>query len=387
MKFFGIRFSRDIHRVQVAHALRSVALSFVSVYVPIFLLSHGSGLQEVILFYVAFHLFGLAAGLFLVVPSMRRYGLTRTLRFSLLLSLLFFLTLNLIPVCGVSWPLVALVGGAANLFYWLPLNILLLRHSEEKSMGSDLGGFFALPKIFGIVGPIISALLIPFLGFWPIFLVSAVGLVVSYLPLLGVGENAIMVDIRPGVIWSELRRRKSLFFLEAFDNIIEESEWFWGIFVFLVVGSLSAPGLVGGIESLGGALFALLVGRYANRHMKKILIASSFALATVWVARFFIETSISAYVVTLVASFVMMAFLVSYMGTIYRKVKRDDEETFIVLREIPTTIGRMVVFGGILLAVSEPRRFFLLPIAAIFVVLAVFAVRGGRIGFRAERAS
>jgi hypothetical protein len=82
MRFFDVTFSRDIHRVQVARALHSVALPFVSVYVPIFLLSHGYALSEAIGFHVAFHLFGLVAALFLVVPSMRRYGPIGTPRFS-----------------------------------------------------------------------------------------------------------------------------------------------------------------------------------------------------------------------------------------------------------------------------------------------------------------
>jgi len=386
MRFFDTTFSRDIHRVQVAHALHSVALSFVSVYVPIFLLSHGYALSEAIYFYVIFHACGLLAALFLVVPSMRRYGPIRTLRFSFALSIVFFLSLNLIPFWGIPWPVVALIGGTANLFYWLPLNILLLRHSDKKTMGSDLGGFFALPKIFGVAGPLISAVLIPIIGFWPMFIMTAFGLVLSYLPLVGMESGSVAVDIRLSGIMSQLRRRRRLFFLEAFDNIVEESEWFWGIFVFLVVGSLSAPGFVGALESLGGALFALMVGKYANRRMGKMLFISSFALAAVWIARFFVDTPVTAYGITLVASFTMTSFLVSYMGTIYRAVKHDDEETFIVIREIPTVLGRSIVFGGVLLAVSAPRYFFIVPIVAVLLILAVSA-RGLRISRAAVRTS
>lgn len=375
MHFFGMTFSRDIHRVQVSRALHAVALSFVSVYVPIYLLVHGYDLMAVIFFYVAFHLFQLFAAIFLVVPSMRRYGPTKVLRFSFVLSILFFLSLNLLPLSGIPWSVVAFLGGASNIFYWLPLNLLLLRSSNHETMGSDLGGFFALPKIFGIAGPIISALLIPILGFWPMFLVSALGLIISYIPLSGMRTEDAAVDIRFSALWSEIRRRRKILALEGFNAAIEESEWFWGIFVFLIVGTLAAPGLVGGLEALGGALFALLVGTYANRKMGRVLMVSALSLMAVWAVRFFVDVPLWAYIVTLVASFIMTSLHVSYIGTIYRTIKRDNEVIYIVVREIPIMLARMVVFGGILLFVTELRNFFFVPIVALLALLLIFGIR------------
>ena len=69
-----------IYRVQTAHVIRSVALSFVSVYVPAFLLTHGFSLRETVLFFVAYHGIGLIAVFVVVIPMLRKWGLVATIR-------------------------------------------------------------------------------------------------------------------------------------------------------------------------------------------------------------------------------------------------------------------------------------------------------------------
>lgn len=376
MRFFGHEFTRDVHRVQVAQALHSVALSFVGIYVPAFLLTHGFSLSRTIVFFVVFHVVSLAFGLAACPVLMGRFGLAGTLRLSFPIQILYFVLLNLFPIYGIPWALIAAVGGIANITYWMPLNILLVKHADKEKMGSDLGVFFALPKVFGIAGPIIGAVLVPFVGFWPMFLVSGLALAVSFLPLIGIRKEEILPDFRISRAWSELKKRRLLFFLEGLDNVIEESEWFWGMFVFVLIGSLSVPGIVGGLESLGGAVFAMLVGKHADKGATRLIPIASVALSVAWIVRFFVHDPVSAYAVSFVSSFLMTSFLVSYFGMMYRKIKGDGEEEFMILREIPTTLGRLIVFGAVLVSASDPRPMFFLPIAAIAVlILALFMKR------------
>ncbi len=375
MRIFGVAFSRDIHRIQLAHTLRSVALSFVGVYVPIFLLTHGFSLSDTIIFFVVFHAFGLAFGLTMCPLAMRRWGMTQTLRASYFPQIAFFVALHFLPQISFVWPIVAVLGGIATFAYWMPLNILFVKHAETKKMGSDLGLFFALPKIFGVAGPLVSAAVIPFFGFWPMFIVAGCGLILSYLPLIAIEKHELMAEFRLSQSIQKIRKRKFLFFLEGFDNIIEESEWFWGIFVFLLIGSLVTPGIVGGLEALGGALFAILVGKFANQHALKLIPIASVGLMALWAIRFFIESPFSAYLASLSTSFVMTLFIVTYFSFIYKKIKNDDEETFLILREIPTVLGRFVVFGCILLTAVQPKYFFILPIFAISLLLLFLFLR------------
>jgi hypothetical protein len=363
---------QPIQKVNISHTINRVALSFINVYVPAFLLTLGFSLSEVIFYFAVSHVTGLLVTLFLYVPLMKKIGIITLFKLNyplqiLYLFLLFFLQEQSIPL----W-IIALLYGAANYAYWIPLNLLFIRHSAQEEMGSNFAKFFALPGIFSIIGPLIGAVLIPFIGFWPVFVISAIGLVLSFLPLASVAGEGITVSLHFSKAWKRISRNKFLFVLEGFDNVIEESEWFWGIYVFLIIGSLSTPGIIGSLEAIGGALFTLLVGKYANRHGKKFIPIATILLMGVSVSRLLIADPLPAYIITVAASFIMTLFLVSYFSTIYKTVKDDDEEEFIILREIPTVLGRMVVFGGILLTATNPRLFFLVPLVFTVLLLLIY---------------
>lgn len=377
MKLFSFENERDIYRIHLSHTLRNVALSVINIYIPIFLLNQGYSLSITIVFFIIFHSIGVLFAIFIFPILIRKWGLVALLKINYPITIIFFFLLNFLPVFPFLFWILAIVGGLATFSYWIPMNILLIKHSEKEKMGSDLGNFFALPKAFGIVGPLISAVLISFIGFWPVFILVILGLVFSYLPLIGIRNNEITssFDFKITRIWGKIRERKSLFILEGLDNILEESEWYWGIFVFLMIGSLQAPGIVGSLEALGGALFAVFVGKHANRSVKFLIPIASSGLIIVWVTRLFIESALPAYMITIIASFLMTLFLVSYFSMIYRSVKNQKEEEFLILREIPTYLGRMVVFTTILLTLSNPRLFFLLPILAIVILLLVLILK------------
>jgi hypothetical protein len=370
---------REIHRIHVAHTFRGFVLSFISVYVPIYLLTLGYSISSVVFFYALYHLAGLLITFLLINPLIQNWGILKTFKLYYPIEICFYLLLYFLSVFDISIWVIAIFGGAATFFYWVPLNILLVKHSDYDKMGSDLGSFFALPKFFKILGSLISAILIPFFGFWPVFVFVMIGLIISFLPLAEIERSSVRVTLKFKDAWKKIRKRKTLFVLEGFDNILEESEWFWGIYVFLIIGSLSAPGIAGSLEALGGAAFAFAVGRYANKNSLRMVVLGSLGMIMISIFRIFVQNPILAYVITLVASFVMTMFLVSYFSVIYKAVKKDgDEEEFIILREIPTVLGRMVVFVTALLVIFSPNLFFILPIIASIFMLLVFYLRKHR---------
>ena len=374
MKTFSFKNKREIYRIHISHTLHHIVLSIISVYIPIFLLSQGNSLSKTITFFVTFHITGLLFALLVCPALIKKWGLVRLLKIYYPLEISFFILLNFLPSLPVIFWLIAVIGGLATFSYCIQINILLIKNVESGKIGSDLANFFALPKIFGILSPLISAALIPLVGFWPVFVIVILGLIISYLPILGIRKSEITqtFDFRLSHAWTKLRERKFLFVLEGFDNIIEESEWFWGIFVFLIIGTLEAPGIVGALNALGGAAFTIIVGKYANKNAKTLIPLASLGLIIIWVTRVFVGSSLAAYTITLVASFIMTLFLVSYFSFIYQSVKNQQEEEFLILREIPTVLGRLVVFSVILMTINNPRWLFILPILATLILLITF---------------
>jgi MFS family permease len=375
MKFRSFLAKGDLNRVLVAHIARGVALSMISVYVPVLLLESGQSLSFVIVFYCVAHVSGLLAALFVIVPLMRRYGVVHVFKLYYPLEIAFFVLLNFFFFTGemmLMW-IAAVLAGVGSFAYWVPHNILFLRNSKKEVMGNELSTFFALPKIFNIAGPLLAAAIVVSFGFVPMFVIASVVLLLSYTPLRAIHDDMVSLEIRLDNVFVKLWRRKRLFFMEMFDNIVEESEWFWGIFAFLIIGTLDAPGYIAAAAAIGSALFARFVGKRIDKgSASKYVMIASVGLIGLWGMRFFVDSPGTAYAVTAAASFMMAMFLISYFALILKVVKGDDEDEFIVLREIPTVVGRLIVFGAILLFVhswDSQRLVFFVPIVAILFLI------------------
>ena len=369
-----IRDRREIYRIHIAHTIRSIALSFVSIYVPIYLLTLGHSMVDVISFYVIFHGFGLLFTLIVVSPLIQRIGLVRIFQFYYPLEILFYASLYFMQDWHIPFSLVAMIGGMATFTYWVPLNILLVKHADFDKMGTDLAMFFALPKILQVINPLISVGLIYFVGFWPIFIIAILGLILSFIPLHGIKSHESKLSLHWKETFAKIKKRKKLFFLESLDNVIEESHWYWSIYVYIMIGSLAVPGIIGSLSSIGGILFLFIIGKRVNKNPHKLIIIAALCVIVVSVGRIFSHGQIMAYVLTLAGAFSMTFFLVPYFGYIYRSIKDRNEEEFIILREVPTVIGRMIVFGCIILTIDHPQYFFILPIIVALILLVIFIV-------------
>lgn len=366
----------DIAKVYTAHTINGFALSIISVYIPIYLLTLGYPLEKVILFFAVSHIFGLLIGLFVYVKIMEKVGVIRTFKLYYPLQIIYLVFLFLLGTFNYPPEIVAMMYGGANYAYWMPINLLFLKHSPREEMGSNMSKFFAYPKFFAIIGPIIGVVLIPFIGFWPIFALTILGIFISYIPLMSVDDKAIKVSLNLKKGWERISKNKSLFTFEVFDNIIEESEWFWPIYLFLIIGTVSTPGIVGSLEAVGAVIFALVIGRFSNKNSKKLIPISAIILVLIFASRIFINQPIPAYVITIVAAFTITMFLVTYFSTIYKTVKGEGEEEFLILREIPTLLGRLIVFGGIYLCIKNLNYFFIIPVVVTIFLIILYYWKG-----------
>jgi len=282
----------------------------------------------------------------------------------------------MIKTSGITPEIIAVFNGTATFAYWIPMNIYLIKHSNNQEMGSNISKFFALPNLFGIVGPLLGAFLIPIFGFVPIFVFTILGLLSSFVPLASVGNEGININFNFSRSWKRFFRSKTIFLFEFLENIVEESEWFWAIYAFIIIGSLTTPGIVGSLEAVGGSVFTLLFGKLANKHAKKLVPLTVFFLLFLFILRIFVKAPISAYSLTITASFILSFFMVAYYSTVYKTVKNDNEEEFMLIRDIPVVLGRMVVFGAIYLTLPFLRYFFLLPIFVICLLLLLYFWKG-----------
>lgn len=146
------------------HSIQSFALSMIGIFIPIYLLTLHYSVSQVLLFFITHYSFLLVFA-FVAIYTASHIGLQQTIiaRFPFLFA--YFVLLYLLPSVKIPLFAIALLGGLASAFYWIPLHILFTRNAEKKDVGASTGKLFAFPKLASIAGPLIGGYTAAIFGF------------------------------------------------------------------------------------------------------------------------------------------------------------------------------------------------------------------------------
>ena len=351
-------------------SLNSFAMSFVAVFIPIYLFKLGYSFQMIMVWMMIHHA-TLLISAFIAVRVSNKIGLVHSLhiRFILLLSYFLLLLFGLKDL-PVLFYIIPILSGAEAAFYWIPLNILFVRNTKEENMGKSMSRFFVVPKAISMAGPLIGGLIAVYLGFNTLFILAMFLLFFTFLPIASLSSektNFIFTREKFKEIW---RKNKRYFVPEIIDNLAEDAMALWSIFIYLQLASTLEVGIIGTITSLASLFFTLTIGKLTDRWNKhKLIKIGAILVSIVWFINFtigeFIPNQYLFYVATIFATLSLKVFLVPYSSMMYNQARKDDAQ-FLVLREIPTVLGRLILFSiAILLHDNLPLIF--LSVGIIFI--------------------
>jgi MFS family permease len=323
------------------------ATGLISVFVAIYLLEIGYSLQWVI-YYLMIHHAVLLLGAFLAVFISNKIGLVRVFILRLFFLIGYLLLLFFLPTLPILFFIIPVLSGLESAFYWTPLNILMVRNTEENTMGKSFSRFLVIPKIISFAAPIVAAFVILQYGFSALFAIAIGIFIFSTLPLLPLESektNFIFTWKRAREIYSE---NKKFFIPEVIDNLAEDAMVFWSILVFLSLSSVFHVGAIASTVAVTSIIFTILLGNLTDNWNKhKLITIGAISLTLAWTLIFFIGTYTTVpwifYVGTIFVSLAMKTFLIPYGSLLYNRARKDDAQ-FLVLREIPTILGRQILF-------------------------------------------
>lgn len=351
-------------------AFNNLAMGIIGIFVPIYLLDLGYSFTYVMIF-LAVHHSTLLAATFMSVFISNKIGLVKVLQIRFLFLFAYIFALYSLPEMPALLFWIAILGGIEAAFYWEPLNIFFIRNTEENKMGAALSALSVVGKIVGIITPLIGAFVAVQYGFSALFIVAAMLFVIPIIPILPLSSektNFIFTWARAKEIYIQ---NKHYLIPEIIDNLAEDAMVLWMIFIYMKLVSVLEIGILGTVISLTGILFVVTIGKLSDEwDTLKLLRIGAFLVTVSWIFGFFVAeyavNNILFYVVTIVMAFVMKVFLVPYGSFLYNRARKDDAQ-FVVLREIPTIGGRLILFAlAILLQDNLPILFLLIGILFIY---------------------
>ncbi len=354
--------NKDIKRIYIINAIDALAFSISGIFVPIFLLQSGARIRDIALYYIIHNIVLLLTALIVGLIA-GKVGLKKTI---LLRYPFLFIFLGLLVYWRYSAGniiLLALVGGIQASLFWIPMNIFFGRHTKIRGLGQAIGKLNAIPQLASLGGPLLGGLIAAAFGFRALFAATFVISIFSLIPLFAAGEIKDHFKFQPRRGLAFFLDRPKILLADIMDNIGGEMEGIiWPIFVFLTVKNTVSVGFVGTLVALGSFVFTVVVGNLADKKKERDLIkmAVPFLLA-IWLLRLYIRSSAMIYLVTLAAGFALTLLTLPYTRLIYSGAKRERNESFFIMKEVPTVAGRLIIFT--LIYIFADHIVWLFPVA------------------------
>ncbi|MCP4294278.1 MAG: MFS transporter [Proteobacteria bacterium] len=335
--------------------LHSFLIGLFPFYIPVFLWKTGTSIGEISLF-ISLTGVGFCITLWIWDRLHKKVGLNRIIALSFLLeagllAMIFFREYSLLI------PLLALLNGAYNCFFWTTQRVLFLDIILPNTSGRKFGNLQILAAILLKSGIFVGGILLDTFGFGTVFIfssivvISSVILISSYRNIPGFSSD--LIKTRP-IGFKEIYKFKDslgsrfVFIIDGLFLFLES--YFWLISIFLIVKeSFLGLGVMIIVLMLTFTLLFWLIKNSIDRLPREITFKLSVLLYAVsWVFRGIMNENLESWAVILLL--VLIAFFTSFFRLTFNKrffdlAKESSSHGYLILKSYYSQASVAVLFG------------------------------------------
>ena len=362
-----------MNEIYLSFGIQNFALGLISIFIPIFLYDLGYSIPWILFFYfllpLNFVLFGYWGARGVAVLGIKR---------SMLVSIfLLFAQLLGLRYLG-AWPLLFFILPTVQafkaMFYNYSFNLNFIQHSDSKHRGKEVSSLQATALISSLLSPFLGGIVIKYFGFNALFIIAAILLFISIIPLAFLKETYEKVDFSRGRMFRDILSRAGRPVALSFSGFAVE-EWIgyviWPIFLTVIFISTESIGAISSLTALVTFLVFYFVGRLSDRTDKRKLIKfGTLFYFTSWLGRIFASGFMSVLFVDTYKSITGYILRIPWTSYTYDLAARSNYFKFIVEREIIFDLSRVVVAPFIILIFIVNYH----PFVISFAVAALFSL-------------
>lgn len=253
----------------LADTLRMVALSMVSVFIPIFLVELGFAVKDVALMMLGVYLGSILVH-WLVLSIIGNFGVKNTMIFSyattiIMYGLLFNYELILAGMSHTGF-LVMIMGLeiVTQTCYWTSHHIYFMQSTDEVNSGQKLGLLVAVPAIFGIVSPFIGSIVITEFGFEGAFFLSGILMIVGACSLFYSSDIKTRINLKLGRVLDIKQGKKNLIlYIQGMGYA--GTSFYWPLLMFVQSIKILSMGFLYLLSNIAYAVVSYLSGRNCDK--------------------------------------------------------------------------------------------------------------------------
>lgn len=310
----------ELSELYASMLMRTLALSLIGLFVPIYLYLQGYSVRSVFLYFLLLYAVRVVLDV-MAAFVVARIGPKHTIGLSTVMSIVHLVML--LTIKELSWPLpvLALVNAAAASLFFIAFHTDFSKIKHSKHGGKEIGYMIMIEKLGGILGPLVGGALATFFDARYTIIVAIAVLLGSLIPLLLTNE---VVQVHQhitfkGFVYKNHIRQLVSYSCNNTENII--CILLWNFYLALVVfqtGTYAKIGAITAVATASSFLFAHYIGkRVDQKHGKKLLNFGVLANALIHVARIFVTTPLAALGINAVNEPVTMSYRMPYAKNYY----------------------------------------------------------------------
>lgn len=377
--FLPCQMRRQVRELYASTIILNFAVAMVSIFEPVFIFlffMQRYGLREsligVLVFYLAVYVVYVAV-LPLGAKFARRFGYEYSIALGTVFTALFYFCLF-----GINyhpWLLAPAVGLYVlwKMFYWPAFHANFSKFEVDGECGREVGGIVVLQSLVSIVGPLLGGLLISFLGFKSLFILLAIIMVLSNVPMLMTKEAFAPAQFSYREAYRRLfskENRRRFFALWGYgEEIIGLTVW--PIFMYLVVKDFLQLGVLVAIGTFATTAVFLYIGKLADRtDPRKIIRFGALLYFFGWLFRLLSRNVLGVFLVDTYSRITKQVVAVPLTAQVYKDSHKEPEMEGIVSFELSLLFGKAFV----LVAAIAILLIFGLSWSALFVLAAAMGL-------------
>jgi len=289
--------NRELSELYASISLRSFALSFIGVFIPIYLIQEGYAIASVFLFYAI----ASAVHAIVIIPAAKicsRYGFKHSILFSIPFLILALIGLYSLHLFAPLFYIVPMLFGMSGGLFWMGYHLDFTIFSNKKHRGKEISFAHILFMLFSAAGPFVGGLTVFFFGFKIMFMLSSVILLLSTIPLF------ISKDTHRSFKFSlekpfEKRKIKDLLAFLGLGIETSVGNVIWPIFIFFMIfgEKYTSLGSVTTFSIVFSSIFITIIGRFSDKNRRLTLKLGVAANALVWIVRTFVSTVSQVFII------------------------------------------------------------------------------------------
>ena len=357
---------REMTALYWANSLRASATAFVVVLIPIYLMSIGFSLRQVLLVFIAEGL----VWLLLLYPTMKlvhSLGSNLVMVFGIITVIGVMISLGILS--SYPWAIVGVVVfKAMSSLYWFALRLNFTSTTEGKEAGKKIGLTNALFLACMGIAPAIGGVVAELYGINWAYFIAVVIIMIACIPML----DAIEISKWPKPNLSLLHLKKiSPDLIANAGSTVDDfvGALVWPLLVFIIIPNYAGVGILSALVVISAILISLWVGwREGKKGEAHYLKQGSLVMSITNIFRFLSQTVSQVAGINLLAGVGQALYTTPLASRYYKNAAREPTLEYIFAMQVVSAVA-WTVYPLLLIGLT-----FVLPDKEVLIVGALLAI-------------